>query len=89
MCAYFSAPHLLLVLVVPGFLAVLGHPSLQCLLVALSDLLDHRDPAEMSQIRSKSQVKVKVNVYVCVRYARTLSPFLPWSPFSPGNPGGP
>lgn len=44
----FSAPHLLLDPTVPGFLAVLGRPSLQCLLVDRSDLSDHHDPAEMT-----------------------------------------
>lgn len=44
----FLAPHLLLDPTVPGFLAVLGRPSLQCLLVDRSDLSDHHDPAEMT-----------------------------------------
>lgn len=43
----FSAPHLLLDPVAPGFLVALGPPFLQCLLVVLSDLLIHHDPAEL------------------------------------------
>lgn len=54
----FSAPHLLLDLVVPGFLAALGPPFLPCPPVVLLDLSIHRDPAEISRVNAKTQAEL-------------------------------
>lgn len=51
----FSAPHLLLDPVAPGFLVALGPLFLRCLPVVLSDRLIHHDPAEWLELRLKTQ----------------------------------